>query len=77
MDCMHYFPDSLQEVCDLMVEKELRLRTPLEELDLLYENKDNIHAEADDSVPELHEGTGESLESIAESDVSTGPSMPE
>jgi len=28
-------PEMLQEVVDLMTEKELRLRTPLEELDLL------------------------------------------
>ena len=28
-------PEMLQEVVDLITEKELRLRTPLEELDLL------------------------------------------
>jgi len=28
-------PEMLQEIVDLMTEKELRIRTPLEELDLL------------------------------------------
>jgi hypothetical protein len=35
MDCVRLVPGMLQEVADLMTEKELRLRTPLEELDLL------------------------------------------
>ena len=35
MDAIRYLPDMLQEITDLMTEKELRLRTPLEELDLL------------------------------------------
>ena len=35
MDCAHLVPEMLQEVVDLITEKELRLRTPLEELDLL------------------------------------------
>lgn len=35
MDCVRLVPEMLQEVVDLMTEKELRLRTPLEELDLL------------------------------------------
>lgn len=36
MDVVNYCPDRLQEACDLMTEKELRLRTPLEEMQLLY-----------------------------------------
>lgn len=35
MDCARLVPEMLQEVVDLITEKELRLRTPLEELDLL------------------------------------------
>lgn len=35
MDYVGHFPSQLQEVCDLLVEKEIRLRLPLEELDIL------------------------------------------
>ncbi|XP_027787305.2 nuclear exosome regulator NRDE2 isoform X1 [Marmota flaviventris] len=38
MDAVEYFPDELQEVLDLMTEKELRVRLPLEELELLLED---------------------------------------
>ncbi|XP_029453641.1 protein NRDE2 homolog isoform X2 [Rhinatrema bivittatum] len=38
MDAIDYFPDQLQEILDLMVEKELRVRVPLEELELLLED---------------------------------------
>ncbi|XP_017650731.1 protein NRDE2 homolog isoform X2 [Nannospalax galili] len=38
MDAMEYFPDELQEILDLMTEKELRVRLPLEELELLLED---------------------------------------
>ncbi|XP_032866384.2 nuclear exosome regulator NRDE2 isoform X2 [Tyto alba] len=37
MDAIEYFPDHLQETLDLMTEKELRVRVPMEELDLLLE----------------------------------------
>ncbi|XP_068539072.1 nuclear exosome regulator NRDE2 isoform X2 [Anas acuta] len=37
MDAIEYFPDQLQETLDLMTEKELRVRVPMEELDLLLE----------------------------------------
>ncbi|KAM9290604.1 nuclear exosome regulator NRDE2 [Morus bassanus] len=37
MDAVEYFPDHLQETLDLMTEKELRVRLPMEELDLLLE----------------------------------------
>ncbi|KFO88716.1 Protein NRDE2, partial [Buceros rhinoceros silvestris] len=37
MDAVEYFPEDLQETLDLMTEKELRVRVPLEELDLLLE----------------------------------------
>ncbi|KAM9653683.1 nuclear exosome regulator NRDE2 isoform 8-T10 [Morphnus guianensis] len=37
MDAVEYFPDDLQETLDLMTEKELRVRVPVEELDLLLE----------------------------------------
>ncbi|XP_041828483.1 nuclear exosome regulator NRDE2 isoform X2 [Melanotaenia boesemani] len=38
MDAMQLFPEHLQEFIDLMMEKELRLRLPLEELDILLED---------------------------------------
>lgn len=38
MDAVEYFPDEMQEVVDLMTEKELRVRLPLEELELLLED---------------------------------------
>ncbi|XP_003787030.1 protein NRDE2 homolog [Otolemur garnettii] len=38
MDAVEYFPEEMQEVLDLMTEKELRVRLPLEELDLLLED---------------------------------------
>ncbi|CAN0107574.1 unnamed protein product [Bubo scandiacus] len=37
MDAVEYFPDDLQETLDLITEKELRVRVPMEELDLLLE----------------------------------------
>uniref|UniRef100_A0A8D3AJ49 NRDE-2, necessary for RNA interference, domain containing n=1 Tax=Scophthalmus maximus TaxID=52904 RepID=A0A8D3AJ49_SCOMX len=38
MDAVQLFPEKLQEYVDLMTEKELRLRLPLEELDILLED---------------------------------------
>ncbi|KAM4724554.1 nuclear exosome regulator NRDE2 [Anableps anableps] len=38
MDAVELFPEHLQEFVDLMTEKELRLRLPLEELDILLED---------------------------------------
>ncbi|XP_073323174.1 nuclear exosome regulator NRDE2 isoform X2 [Pagrus major] len=38
MDGVQLFPEHLQEFVDLMTEKELRLRLPLEELDILLED---------------------------------------
>ncbi|XP_061824410.1 nuclear exosome regulator NRDE2 [Nerophis lumbriciformis] len=38
MDAVQLFPENLQEFIDLMTEKELRLRLPLEELDILLED---------------------------------------
>lgn len=38
MDAISYFPDELQEILDLMTEKELRVRVPIEELELLLED---------------------------------------
>ncbi|XP_053489260.1 nuclear exosome regulator NRDE2 [Ictalurus furcatus] len=37
-DAVSLFPDRVQEVLDLLMEKELRLRTPMEELDILLED---------------------------------------
>ncbi|MFT7801827.1 protein NRDE2 homolog isoform X1 [Arapaima gigas] len=38
MDAMLLFPDHMQEFLDLMQEKELRLRLPMEEVDILLED---------------------------------------
>uniref|UniRef100_I3KTW5 NRDE-2, necessary for RNA interference, domain containing n=1 Tax=Oreochromis niloticus TaxID=8128 RepID=I3KTW5_ORENI len=38
MDAVQLFPDHLQEFVDLLTEKELRVRLPLEELDILLED---------------------------------------
>ncbi|XP_033991146.1 nuclear exosome regulator NRDE2 isoform X2 [Trematomus bernacchii] len=38
MDAVQLFPEHLQEFVDLMTEKELRVRLPLEELDILLED---------------------------------------
>ncbi|TRZ00694.1 hypothetical protein DNTS_009532 [Danionella cerebrum] len=37
MDAVQLFPDRVQEFLDLMTEKELRLRVPMEEVDILLE----------------------------------------
>ncbi|XP_051941629.1 nuclear exosome regulator NRDE2 [Hippocampus zosterae] len=38
MDAVQLFPENIQEFVDLMTEKELRVRLPLEELDILLED---------------------------------------
>ncbi|XP_044291906.1 nuclear exosome regulator NRDE2 isoform X1 [Varanus komodoensis] len=38
MDAIEYFPNELHETLDLMTEKELRVRVPIEELELLLED---------------------------------------
>jgi hypothetical protein len=38
MDAEEHFPNELQEILDLMTEKELRVRLPAEELELLLED---------------------------------------
>ncbi|XP_037359611.1 nuclear exosome regulator NRDE2 isoform X2 [Talpa occidentalis] len=38
MDAVEHFPDEMQEILDLMTEKELRVRLPVEELELLLED---------------------------------------
>ncbi|XP_054423132.1 nuclear exosome regulator NRDE2 [Pteronotus mesoamericanus] len=38
MDAVEHFPDEMQEILDLMTEKELRVRLPAEELELLLED---------------------------------------
>lgn len=37
MDGVQLFPERMQELVDVMTEKELRLRLPVEELDILLE----------------------------------------
>ncbi len=38
MDAVQLFPERVQEFLDLMTEKELRLRVPMEEVDILLED---------------------------------------
>lgn len=37
MDAVQLLPDDLQDIVDLMVEKEIRVRAPLEEIELLMQ----------------------------------------
>ena len=37
MDATQLLPDDLQDIVDLMVEKEIRVRAPLEEIELLMQ----------------------------------------
>lgn len=37
MDAVKNAPDDTQDIVDLMVEKEIRLRAPLEEIELLLQ----------------------------------------
>lgn len=37
MDAVKLFPERVQEFLDLMIEKEMRLRLPMEEVDILLE----------------------------------------
>lgn len=37
MDAAQLIPDDLQDIVDLMVEKEIRVRAPLEEIELLMQ----------------------------------------
>lgn len=37
MDAAQLLPDDLQDIVDLMVEKEIRVRAPLEEIELLMQ----------------------------------------
>jgi len=53
VDCARLVPEMLQEVVDLITEKELRLRTPVEELDLLLTGSGPIETSAD-ANPNLH-----------------------
>ncbi len=55
MDAVRYFPELLQEVTDLMVEKEIRLRTPLEELALLMDSVGNEELGTDENKETLPE----------------------
>jgi len=37
MDAVQHIPDDIQDIVDLMTEKEIRLHAPLEEIELLQE----------------------------------------
>ena len=55
MDLIEQFPGELQRTVDLMVEKEIRLRTPLEELQLLMEAKGGQGEELQEDGGEMGE----------------------
>uniref|UniRef100_A0A4W3JGF6 NRDE-2, necessary for RNA interference, domain containing n=1 Tax=Callorhinchus milii TaxID=7868 RepID=A0A4W3JGF6_CALMI len=46
LDAIEYFPEQLQEIVDLMTEKEIRVRVPIEELEILLE-EDEIPPETE------------------------------
>lgn len=37
MDAVQHMPDDIQDIVDLMTEKEIRLHAPLEEIELLLQ----------------------------------------
>ena len=37
MDAVQHMPDDIQDIVDLMLEKEIRLHAPLEEIELLLQ----------------------------------------
>ena len=39
MDAISYFPEEFQNILDIMIEKEIRIRTPAEEIELLVDNQ--------------------------------------
>lgn len=39
MDLVRYCPEDVEEVVELLASKELRLRTPLEEVDVLLHSR--------------------------------------
>lgn len=41
LDAVQHFPEDIQEINDIVTEKEIRVRTPLEEVELLMETNDN------------------------------------
>jgi hypothetical protein len=47
MDAIAYVPSSFKEIVRLLLEKELRLRFPVEELDLLMEEEAEDDSEVD------------------------------
>lgn len=65
MDCVRYVPEILQEVNDLLTEKELKIRTPLEELALLMSGKQTIMNEG----PEEDENVSQTTETKEQIDI--------
>lgn len=61
MDCVRYVPEMLQEVNDLMTEKELRVRTPLEELSLLLLGKSAQITESEEQQDNLQQADCDDL----------------
>ena len=65
MDAIAYVPSSLKEIVRLLIEKELRNRFPMEELDLLLEEE-----EADDDS-EVDHGSNSPINSDQNLDVTS------
>ena len=88
MDCVKYFPEMLQEVSDLMTEKELRVRLPLEELDVLLPRpseapsktqeikEDNDQSDDEESEPKPEKSKADAYASVNDYIASLGGSGP-
>ena len=46
LDAIHHFPEQLQEFVDIMTDKQLRVRTTIEEVDLFVKNEMRQRAKA-------------------------------
>lgn len=57
MDGVRHFPECLQEVADMIVEKGIRLRAPLEEVQLLLDNA----ASSGNDVPPQNNDVAENM----------------
>ncbi|KAB7497482.1 Protein NRDE2-like protein, partial [Armadillidium nasatum] len=53
LDCISFLPEKMDEILRMMTEKGIRIRLPLEELDLLLEEeKEDFEAEETEEMPE-------------------------
>jgi len=74
LDGVTYFPDMLKEITDLMTEKQLYVRLPVEELDVLLEIENEAHEKEDqakstqDVVTISDDEDSENIEEVQKSD---------